>query len=239
MPKKTVYVRESDLPLWERAEVLAQGDSVSSILTEALQQYLEGRQALTATVRLQGAAQAIQTRVQPVSSGWMLAVPDGPRGQALRTAAEQAGLGSGPADGGPGQEWVWVPAAAIASVWFRMPTAAGGADYPALARQAWPLLVGKARVGETVSYSQLGTDLGGLHPLRQVPQILDVIEQWCLSHDRPDLTGVVVSQGSGLPGQDYWRQNHWAELSVADRVDRWRQALLALAEHPWPAESPF
>ncbi len=239
MPKKTVYIRESDLPLWERAEVLAQGDSVSSILTEALQQYLEGRQALTATVRLRGAAQDIQTRVQPVSSGWMLAVPDGPMGKILRTAAAEAGLGSGSEGGGPGQEWVWVPASAVAALWLRMPSTAGGADYSALARQAWPLLVAKARIGDTVPYSQLGAELGGLHPLRQVPQLLDVIEQWCLGHDAPDLTGVVVSQASGLPGQDYWRQNHWAELSVADRVDRWRQALQELAHHPWPAEPPF
>lgn len=238
MPKKTVYVRETDLPLWERAEVLAQGDSVSSILTEALQQYLEGRQALTATVRLKDGTDPIATRVQPVSSGWMLAVPDGPAGQALYRAVEQAGLGKAPPRGG-GQQWVWVPATAVASVWFNMPSTAGGADYPLLARQAWPLLVERARAEETVTYGQLGTELGGLHPLRQVPQMLDVIEQWCLGHDAPDLTGVVVSQSSGLPGQDYWRQNNWADLSVADRVDRWRQALRALAQHAWPAAPPF
>ncbi len=238
MPKKTVYVRESDLPLWERAEVLAQGDSVSSILTEALQQYLEGRQALTATVCLKEGTQAIETRVQPVSSGWMLAIPDGPAGDALRRAVEGAGLGRAPRRGA-GEEWVWVPAAAVASLWFNMPATVGGADYPALARRAWPILVRRAQAEETVTYGQLGTELSGLHPLRQVPQVLDVIEQWCLGHDTPDLTGVVVSQSSGLPGQDYWRQNSWAELSVADRVDRWREALRALARHPWASAPPF
>lgn len=40
MPNKTIYVRETDMELWEKAEEHA-GKSLSSLLTEALRHYLE------------------------------------------------------------------------------------------------------------------------------------------------------------------------------------------------------
>lgn len=40
MPNKTIYIRESDRELWEKAEALA-GGSVSHLLTEALRRYVE------------------------------------------------------------------------------------------------------------------------------------------------------------------------------------------------------
>jgi hypothetical protein len=40
VPNKTIYVREADKELWEKAEKLA-GGSVSSLLTEALKRYVE------------------------------------------------------------------------------------------------------------------------------------------------------------------------------------------------------
>lgn len=40
MPNKTIYVKDSDRELWERAERLG-GGSVSALLTEALRKYVE------------------------------------------------------------------------------------------------------------------------------------------------------------------------------------------------------
>lgn len=39
MPKKTIYVRESDMPLWEEAEKL--GGNVSGLIADALRRYVE------------------------------------------------------------------------------------------------------------------------------------------------------------------------------------------------------
>jgi len=40
VPNKTIYVREADAEVWERAEKLA-GGSVSALITEALRRYVE------------------------------------------------------------------------------------------------------------------------------------------------------------------------------------------------------
>jgi hypothetical protein len=40
VPNKTIYIKEADTELWEKAERLA-GDSVSALLTEALRRYVE------------------------------------------------------------------------------------------------------------------------------------------------------------------------------------------------------
>jgi hypothetical protein len=243
VPKKTIYVREADLPLWERAEALSQDDSVSAVLSEALSQYLEGQRALEGTVWLAGAADLISTRIQPVSGGWMVAVPSGATGEPVIQALVAAGRWTAdrpiPRSPAGGQLWVWVPADAITSIWITTARNAGGTDYLASARDAWAILLGKARAGETMTYSALGSELGGLHPLRQVPQVLDVIERWCLDHNLPDLTGVVVSQSSGLPGRGYFRENGWGDLSVADQVDCWRKAQARLRSQAWPTDPPF
>jgi len=40
VPNKTIYIREADADVWQRAEQLA-GDSVSALITEALRRYVE------------------------------------------------------------------------------------------------------------------------------------------------------------------------------------------------------
>ena len=40
MPNKTIYVREADTEVWEKAERLA-GGSVSALIAEALRRYVE------------------------------------------------------------------------------------------------------------------------------------------------------------------------------------------------------
>ncbi len=243
MPKKTIYIRDGDVPLWNRAEALAQDDSVSAILTAALQQYLEGQRTLIATVRLVDGATTFRARVQPVSGGWLLAVPPGSDGDAVVGSLREAQVWPDrfpvPPSASGETLWVWLPASAVAALWLTAPAVTGGVDYTVVARAAWPILRQRARARTTITYAGLGAELGGLHPYHQVPQVLDVIAQWCLAHGEPDLTGVVVSQRSGLPGEDYWRQNHWADLPVADRVDRWRAAQEILAAHDWAAEAPF
>lgn len=238
MPKRTIYIKDSDLPLWEQAERLGADESVSAVLTAALQQYLMGQRMLVATVRLRGSTLVFEARAQPASAGWLLGAPDGAARPLFQQALEAAGLFGEPLQipesSRSQQLWVWVPADAITALWFVTERGVGGLDYPRMAGDAWSLLAQQARIAETVTYGELGERLGGLHPFHQVPRVLDLIERWCLEHHLPDLTGLVVSQRSGLPGEDYWRQNGWAELSIADRVDRWRAALDAMKTTEWP-----
>lgn len=238
MPKRTIYIKDNDLPLWEQAERLGAEDSVSAVLTAALQHYLVGQRALVATVWLRGSQAPFETRVQPASAGWLLGAPDGDALRPFRRALQSAGLFSDlarlPQASRSQQLWVWVPAEAIAGLWFVTDRGVDGFDYQQAAREAWAILVPHALSGETLTYGALGERLGGLHPFHQVPRVLDLLERWCLEHHLPDLTGLVVSQRTGLPGEDYWRQNGWADLSIANRVDRWRVALDAMKTTEWP-----
>ena len=123
-------------------------------------------------------------------------------------------------------------------VW-RPRTPAVGIDYTSKAREAWSLLRSRAIDGETMTYGDMGHALGGLHPLHDVPQVLDVIQSWCHNHDMADLTGLVVSQRTRLPGRDYWRQNGWTDLPAEEQKKQWQQSLAELAKNPGPQESPF
>ena len=243
MPKRTIYIKDGDLPLWDRAEQVAGDESVSAVIGEALQQYLEGQKTLRGTLRFRDGVNAVSATVQPISGGWLLGVPPGPEGDAVVAALRTVGVWPDrfavrPAPAGQ-QLWVWVPAEALAAVWMTADRTGSGVDFHEQARQAWALLREVAITGDTLSYSALGERLGGLHPYRPVPQVVAVIERWCLDHRMPDLTGVVVSQRSGLPGEDYWCQNGWSHLAVAERVDRWREAQRAMASAPWPSTAPF
>ena len=50
-PNKTIYVREADAEVWEKAEKLA-GGSVSALITEALRRYVEGVHRLLDLLRV-------------------------------------------------------------------------------------------------------------------------------------------------------------------------------------------
>jgi hypothetical protein len=245
VPKKTIYVRDADLPLWEQAETVAQGDSVSGVLADALRQYLAGNPTRTAWVSLVGQQEVLRVRVEPAPGGWLLLVPPlDAGGGAVLDALRRAGVWvpdtlvdrlqteSVPL-------WAWVPVDHVAGLWLINPEGVRGVDFQDMARRAWPRLREIARARRTITYSELGQQLGGLHPLHQVPAVLDVIQRWCLAHGKPDLTGVVVSKTTGIPGTDYWRQNGWAELSLAERVDRWRISQGELASVEWPESPPF
>lgn len=135
--------------------------------------------------------------------------------------------------------WVWVPPHSINGILWRPRPVAVGIDYPAKAREAWSILAARALNQETLTYGDMGHALGGLHPLHDVPQVLDVIQKWCHEESRPDLTGLVVSQRSQRPGRDYWRQNGWLDLPAEQQEDRWKQSLVQLAKDPGPESAPF
>lgn len=44
MPQKHIYIREEDLPLFERAQALAGEESLSSVITEALRRYIAAKE---------------------------------------------------------------------------------------------------------------------------------------------------------------------------------------------------
>jgi hypothetical protein len=245
VPKKTIYIRDRDVPLWEQAEAVAPGDSISAVLAEALRQYLAGTPARLAWVLLAGTEHVLEVPVEPAPDGWLLAVP--PWYQGGRTVVETLqAAGVWVPEGVPlrlreqtASFQVWVPAARVRGLWLQKSDGVRGFDVVALARRAWPLLRDAARTGTTYTYSELGQRLGGLHPLHEVPTVLDVIERWCLDHGKPDLTGVVVSKATGVPGRDYWRQNGLEDLNPSDRAERWRALNTELAAVDWPEQAPF
>jgi hypothetical protein len=74
--------------------------------------------------------------------------------------------------------------------------------HPDRAVQAWQILVGKAMNRQTVTY--LG--LSRLMYQKDAPGVLDKIlghiAYFCLDHDLPPLTSIVVGKGFGKPGSD-------------------------------------
>lgn len=98
------------------------------------------------------------------------------------------------------------------------------------AAQLWSLLALTATNRQVLTYEMvarlIGVPRAGLGPL------LDPIHQYCLSHDLPPLTVVVVSEQSGTPG---------AGFSAAEDIPR---AQIQVFAHDWlgervPGESDF
>lgn len=244
MPKKTIYVKEADLALWARAEESAGDDSLSGVLTEALRRYLDGQSSLVGQVMLEGTAIAFWTRIQPMAAGWLIAVEDllpggsgQPSGPGVHAALAEAGLCGSPWEPpseGSAPPWIWIPSHRIASIVLQQAPRSLGVDYPAVARQAWAILRQCAESKTPIAYGDLGQRLGGLHPLHEVPKVLDRIARYCRDHHHGDLTALVVSQRTGLPGQDFWRQNGWDLLTLADQVTHWQALVDQLQKDPGP-----
>jgi hypothetical protein len=65
MPKVTLYVKEADEPIWDRARQLA-GDSLSSIVSRALAAYVEEQETRAkAQTEMQRAAETVTLLVEP------------------------------------------------------------------------------------------------------------------------------------------------------------------------------
>jgi len=219
------------------------------VLNEALRKHLQGRPAGPAVLWLAHTERPLTVDVEPLESGWQIRIPDAgephrtARAEVIHTLQRTMGwddafvgtLTASPTD----PVWVWLPAPSIASIVWRSQTPAVGLDYRAKAREAWGILRARAHDQATMTYGDLGHALGGLHPLHDVPQVLDMIQVWCHDHTLPDLTGLVVSQRTRLPGRDYWRQNGWADLSAEAQEVQWKRSLSALAKSEWPEDAPF
>ena len=69
------------------------------------------------------------------------------------------------------------------------------------AAQIWPALALAARNRQILTYDML-SDLIGV-PRQGLGQLLEPIQSYCLVHDLPPLTILVVSKTTGMPGQGF------------------------------------
>jgi hypothetical protein len=86
MPKRTIYVRDADLPLWERAE-RASGANLSAFLTAALRAYLETEEFKEMAIQIQSHGPVVKKVL------YVWASHDGPAGSAWGTSFEADGTG--------------------------------------------------------------------------------------------------------------------------------------------------
>jgi hypothetical protein len=69
------------------------------------------------------------------------------------------------------------------------------------AAQIWPLLMLCASQRRTLTYDILGRLIGV--PRQGLGQLLEPIQSYCILHQLPPLTSLVVSDSSGLPGEGF------------------------------------
>lgn len=71
---------------------------------------------------------------------------------------------------------------------------------PERALQVWIILIACAHSRQTLTYSNLA-DRMGYQDVRPIGQVLDYFFHYCIQHDLPPLTGLVVNKNTGLPGE--------------------------------------
>jgi hypothetical protein len=76
------------------------------------------------------------------------------------------------------------------------------ANHAARAVQAWQILVGMAHNRQTTTYKGLSELMYGKSAAGVLAQILGHIAFFCIDHDLPPLTAIVVGKGSGAPGDE-------------------------------------
>jgi hypothetical protein len=86
MPKRTVYVRDADLPLWDRAEK-ASGANLSAFLTDALRAYLETEEFQEVEMQIESHGPVVNRVL------FVWASHEGPSGRAWGTSFEADGTG--------------------------------------------------------------------------------------------------------------------------------------------------
>jgi hypothetical protein len=69
------------------------------------------------------------------------------------------------------------------------------------ASQIWPLLAHCASCRQTLSYERIAALIGV--PRVGLGQLLEPIQSYCIVNSLPPLTVLVVSDGSGLPGEGF------------------------------------
>ncbi len=95
------------------------------------------------------------------------------------------------------------------------------------ALRAWPILTKRAGEGKTITYGELGAQLGVHH--RAVRFILGLIQNYCLEEKLPPLTILIVNQG-GQPGTGF----------IAYDVDKFEEGKTLVHSYNWNAiPNPF
>lgn len=100
-----------------------------------------------------------------------------------------------------------------------------------LIRRAWPVFREAARMGRTITYTELAGRVGPPLTRRQVHrQLLAPLADRCRAAGLPDLSAMVVRRDTGMPG------GGWHGPKPAADPDRaWADALAACLAYPWPA----
>jgi len=103
-------------------------------------------------------------------------------------------------------------------------------DHAARAREAWPLLVCRARNGgKTYTYGGLCAEMGLHH--RAAAWFLGVIQNYCEKQKFPALQALVVNSETGLPGNGYHGRPITREAH--------NRMLKKVYAHKWPYAAPF
>lgn len=102
-------------------------------------------------------------------------------------------------------------------------------DHFARAKQAWPLLVQRAKSGGSpFTYGELCTLLGLHH--RSASWFLGVIQDYCRRHDLPPLQAMAVNKKTGLPGYGY--------VGSPRTPDEHMHALTRVRNENWASKAP-
>ncbi len=95
------------------------------------------------------------------------------------------------------------------------------------AAKAWPILTKVAEQTSTITYGEIGQQLGIHH--RAVKFVLSEIQDYCLSEKLPPLTALIVNKG-GTPGSGF----------VAWDIDDLERGLSLVYGYPWASlPNPF
>ena len=91
---------------------------------------------------------------------------------------------------------------------------------PQSALAIWTILIGAARIRQTLTYSMIA-ELLGYQGSGVLSQPLDLIMQYCSRNSLPPLTALVVNQTTGQPGSG---------LSTLEELNSDRERVF---NHPW------
>lgn len=72
----------------------------------------------------------------------------------------------------------------------------------ARAVQAWQILIGAAMNRQTTTYKRLAKTMYGRDAAGVLDEVLGHVAFYCIDHDLPPLTSIVVGTGRGTPGHD-------------------------------------
>lgn len=110
---------------------------------------------------------------------------------------------------------------------------------------AWPILVEAAKNNDYMTYDDLAQainkKIGTTYTSRHIGQnALDRIETYCLKHDWPDLTALVISKSKELPGKDFFRRNNlnYDGVSEATLRNYWITIRNAVYAFTWQLNAP-